>query len=82
MDFEELVEYISTIQTNTVSSPHVIGKSLREFCKTIESFNELSDEEKAHFWIEAFRDPNNKDACEAFAMRHPDCNLNSFVPKD
>jgi len=82
LSFEELTKFISDIKTNTKATPQEMGAGFKELGKILEKFSLLSDEEKAQSLIDEFRNPENKDACEAFARRHPDCNLNAFIPKD
>ena len=79
--FEELTKSISNTMKYTANTPQEAGRGLRRFGKWLEDFSQLSDEVKAQFWIDAFRNPENKDACEAFARRHPDCSMNAFIPK-
>lgn len=79
-NINELCNLISNIPTQC--SLEEAGIGLKQFGKMLERFNKLSDYEKAQFWIDSFRNPENKEACEAFVMRHPDCNFNAFIPKE
>jgi len=78
---DETIKLISESITYTMRSPEQMGAGMKEFGKQINEFNKLSDREKAEFWINAFRNTENKDMCEEFRNRHPECSLNAFIQK-
>jgi hypothetical protein len=80
--FEELSNCMSIIQKNTCCTAQEMGIGIKKFGKILEDFNQLTNEEKARFWIDVFSNIDNKEACEEFARRHPNCSLNAFIPKD
>lgn len=82
MNLDELNSNLNNIRTQTQYSAKEVGIGIIEFGKILDEFNKLSDYEKAQFWIEAFKDPTNKEGCKEFALRHPDCSFNTFIPKD
>ena len=82
ISFEEITKNISDVMKNTAYTPQEIGAGFKELGKILENFSQLSDKEKAQFWIDAFSNPDNKEACNTFARRHSDCSLNAFIPNE
>ena len=78
----EYINLLSQSIDNIQSTPEEAGRGLKQFGKMLKDFNKLTHEEKARFWIEAFSDPNNKDACDSFVKRHPECSMGVFIPKE
>lgn len=81
-NFDKLCNMIENTYTQTKCSGEEAAKGIKYFGKMIDEFNKLSDYDKAQFWIEAFKNPRNKEGCKEFALRHPDCSFNIFIPKD
>lgn len=79
---DDKVRMISDLTANIQRSPEETGKGIKDFKKMFDRFMSLSDAEKAEFWKEAFNNPENKDACESFVKRHPECSMGAFIPKD
>lgn len=77
----ELIECISNIKENVRVSGKEAAKGIKDFGIMLERFNKLSDKEKHQFLIESFSNPEIKDGTKEFAMRHPDCVYNKYIPK-
>jgi hypothetical protein len=76
------LDCLSDLIVNTIQpTPEQCAVGIKHLGKMFYEFNKLTDCEKAQFWIDAFKNPDNKDACEAFANRHPNCSFNSIIPK-
>ena len=80
MNFDELIQCISNIKENIQVFGEEAAKGIKYFGKMLERFNQLSDKEKHQFLIDSFSNSENKDASKEFALRHPDCIYNKYIP--
>lgn len=69
------------IEDSIQATPEQIGKSLKQFKKHIDDYMKMSDEEKHEFISSFFSDPDNLDATEAFAQRHPEAYYNKYIQR-
>jgi hypothetical protein len=79
MDFNELIQCISSIKENVKVSGKEAAQGIKDFGKMIERFNQLSDKEKHQFLIDAFSNPEIKEDAKEFALRHPNCVYNKYI---
>lgn len=82
-DFENTLNLIGKhIENSIQATPEQIGNSFKELKKHIDNYMQLSDKEKHEFISSFFADPNNLDATESFARRHPEAYYNKYIPAD
>ena len=59
------------------SSPEEIGNAFKTFINNIRKYGLPTEEDIIKF----FSNKENKDACESFMFRHPQCPYGKYIPK-
>jgi hypothetical protein len=84
MDYslDESIKMLTENMANIQPTPEQCGIAMKKFKEVLDDFINLPDEEKHKFYVEFFSNPDNLDATESFALRHPDAYYNKYIQKE